>query len=96
VNGARVNVAPDKDGYATLDRVWKNGDIVEVEFPLEIRAVVADAKVAACAGRMAIERGPIVYCAEWPEADGARCWTSSSRHRARSARRPTRSRTARR
>jgi len=72
VNGVRANVAPDKDGYATLDRVWKNGDIVEVEFPLEIRAVVADAKVAACAGRVAIERGPIVYCAEWPEADGGK------------------------
>src|SRR5439155_13621771 len=40
--------------------------------PMAVRTVTADARVAACAGRVAVERGPIVYCAEWPEAVGRR------------------------
>jgi uncharacterized protein len=72
VNGMRVAAVPDKDGYVTLDRVWKNGDIVGVEFPIAVRQVIADSRVSACVGRIAIERGPIVYCAEWPEAESGR------------------------
>ena len=63
---------PDKIGYVSLDRTWKHGDVVEVDFPMAPRHVVADQRVKANAGRMAIERGPIVYCAEWPEADDHR------------------------
>jgi DUF1680 family protein len=70
VNGTRVSAVPDRAGYVTLVREWKSGDIVEVDLPVEVRKVVADARVKENRGRMAIERGPIVYCAEWPEADG--------------------------
>jgi hypothetical protein len=70
INQTMVKAVPDADGYITLDRVWRDGDIVSVEFPIAIRTVVADPRVKACAGRVAIERGPIVYCAEWPEAEG--------------------------
>jgi len=69
VNGQRVSAVPDKTGYVTLDRVWKNKDVVRVEFPTEIRRVVADARVVDNRGRVAVERGPVVYCAEWPEAE---------------------------
>jgi hypothetical protein len=72
VNQTSVKAVPDKDGYVTLDRLWKDGDIVTVELPVEVRAVVADPRVKEAAGRVAIERGPIVYCAEWPEAEGGR------------------------
>jgi hypothetical protein len=41
-----------------------------VEFPIEIRRVLADARVKDDRGRVAIERGPIVYCAEWPDVEG--------------------------
>ena len=70
LNGSRLDATPDPAGYATIDRVWKNGDAVVMEFPLEIRRVIADRRVAADARRMAIERGPIVYCAEWPDTGG--------------------------
>jgi hypothetical protein len=70
VNGTQVAARPDKAGYVTLERVWKNGDRIEVELPLEPRWVVADERVRETRGRMAVERGPIVYCAEWPDVDG--------------------------
>lgn len=70
VNEQRIGVVPDKAGYLSLDRTWKNGDVIRVEFPLEVRRVVADQRVIQNRGRMAVERGPIVYCLEWPEAKG--------------------------
>ncbi len=41
---------------------------MQIEFPFEVRRVIADPRVKENHGRMAIERGPIVYCAEWPDA----------------------------
>jgi hypothetical protein len=72
VNNRQIIAVPDKLGYVSLDRTWKHGDVVEVDFPMAPRRVVADQRVKANTGRMAIERGPIVYCAEWPEADDHR------------------------
>jgi hypothetical protein len=72
VNGGSVAHAVDKYGYVSLNRVWKNGDVVEIIFPFGIRMVVANPKVRDDKGRMAIERGPMVYCAEWPDCDGGR------------------------
>jgi DUF1680 family protein len=68
VNGKPVNASPDQFGYVTVDRDWQQGDRLEIQFPFAVRKVVADAKVKEARGRVAIERGPIVYCAEWPEA----------------------------
>jgi DUF1680 family protein len=72
VNGRPIAAAPDASGYVTLDRIWKGGDTVEIEFPMEVRQVAADSKVKECRGRVAIEHGPIVYCAEWPDIAGGR------------------------
>ncbi len=72
VNGAAAAAAPDDLGYVTLDRDWHNGDRIVIEFPMPIRTIAADPRVAACAGRVAVERGPIVYCAEWPEVASGR------------------------
>lgn len=58
-----------KAGYATIHRTWKKGDRVELEIPTPIRRVLADEKVVADRGRVAIERGPLVYCLE--DADNA-------------------------
>jgi hypothetical protein len=57
-------------GYARLRRAWKDGDTVEVNFPLSVRRVTANAAVRDDAGRVALERGPIVYCAEWTDNGG--------------------------
>jgi len=71
VNG---KAAPDVDrlGYVTIDRTWKSGDAIELDFPMAPRKVVASPKVKEDRRRMAIERGPIVYCAEWPDLSGGR------------------------
>ena len=53
-----------ESGYATIHRTWKKGDRVELEIPMPVRRVVADEKVVADRGRVAIERGPLIYCLE--------------------------------
>lgn len=69
VNGVAANGTLTPDGYYTIDRKWKKDDKVEVHFDMEPRTVVANNKVEADRGRIAVERGPIVYCAEFPDND---------------------------
>ena len=69
VNGQAVPVAPEK-GYARIDRSWKAGDVVELSLPMPIRRVAADPRVDADEGRVALQRGPLVYAAEWPDNPG--------------------------
>jgi hypothetical protein len=52
-------------GYVALERTWKAGDIIELSLPMPVRRVVANPEVAADRGRVAIQRGPLVYAAEW-------------------------------
>ena len=66
VNGEAVE-SPLQQGYFVIDRTWKKGDKVEIHFDMEPRTVRANGQVAADKGRVAVERGPIVYCAEWPD-----------------------------
>ena len=70
VNGARVALQLDK-GYARIDREWSKGDRVDLDLPMPVRRVVAHPSVAADAGRVALERGPLVYCVEGIDADGS-------------------------
>jgi DUF1680 family protein len=67
VNGKAVDAQVTKDGYWTLDRKWKAGDRVDIHFDMEPRLVKANNKVTADRGAVCVERGPIVYCAEWPD-----------------------------
>ena len=69
VNGEAVDGKLTDDGYYTIDRKWKKGDVVSVHFDMEPRTVRANNNVEADRGYVAIERGPIVYCAEWPDND---------------------------
>ena len=66
INGNAVPMQLDK-GYVALTRTWKPGDVIELNVPMPIRRVLANDHVAADRGRVAIERGPIVYAAEWPD-----------------------------
>jgi DUF1680 family protein len=63
VNGKAVSPSLEK-GYAVLHRNWKPGDTIELNLPMPIRRVLAHDGVEADRGRVAIERGPLVYCAE--------------------------------
>lgn len=63
VNGQPVESAFSR-GFVSLQRSWKPGDTVELELPMPIRRVYADPRVAADVGRVALQRGPLVYCVE--------------------------------
>jgi DUF1680 family protein len=52
------------NGYMLLNYPWKDGDVAEFEFPMAVRKVIANPQVKDDSGKLAIERGPIVYCAE--------------------------------
>jgi DUF1680 family protein len=69
LNGKLV-VARRELGYAVIDRTWKTGDSITLDLPMQPRRIVANSKIAADLGRVAIQRGPILYCAEWPDNPG--------------------------
>jgi uncharacterized protein len=64
VNGKKVDSTIGPDGYLALRRTWMAGDRIELEWPLSIRRVLAHDNVEPDRGRVAVERGPIVYCME--------------------------------
>ena len=63
VNGKATQYKVEK-GYAVIEREWKQGDVVNYSLPMDIRRVEANKKVSDDLGKVAIERGPIVYCLE--------------------------------
>ncbi len=69
VNGKTVAIELDK-GYAVIRRQWSKGAVVTLNMDMPVRRVVAHPKVKANVGRFAVERGPIVYCAEGADNDG--------------------------
>lgn len=66
VNGETVD-GELENGYLAISRRWKKGDVVELSLDMTPRLVAANEKVADDRGKMAVERGPLVYCAEWPD-----------------------------
>ena len=52
------------NGYAMLENKWKKGDQIEIDFPMPVRKIVANQKVTNDIGKLAYQRGPIVYCFE--------------------------------
>lgn len=70
INGTAVDYTVE-NGYAVLNRSWKKNDVVEVKLPMEVRRVVANNQLKDDAGKVALQRGPLMYCAEWPDNKGA-------------------------
>jgi hypothetical protein len=66
VNGRAVTTPPEK-GYVNLTRTWQSGDTIELAMPMPVRRLVAHNLVDADRSRVAIQRGPIVYAAEWAD-----------------------------
>ena len=64
VNGGAVDATPAGDGYVHLSRTWKTGDLVELDLPMLPRRVHANEQVEENRGRVALMRGPVVYCFE--------------------------------
>ena len=66
VNGEEVK-ADLQQGYCSISRDWKAGDVVDLGFDLQPRLVKANEQVEADRGLVAVQCGPIVYCAESPD-----------------------------
>ncbi len=66
INGDTVEYESE-NGYAMLKRRWKRGDVVEIDIPMPVRKVLPSRQIEYDKGLVALERGPLVYCAEWPD-----------------------------
>lgn len=64
VNGKPVGVKTGADGYLALSRSWKAGDIVKLSLPMDVKLVKAHPEVKQDLGKVVVERGPILFCAE--------------------------------
>jgi DUF1680 family protein len=71
VNRAALQGIPIEAGYARIHRQWKKGDTVDLEFDLPVRRVLSHAAVVTNQGKVALQRGPVVYCLEGPDNQGA-------------------------
>lgn len=67
VNGTEANNTVSPNGYITISRKWKKGDRIEVNFPMDVHRTLANENVEDNRGKVSLERGPIVYCLEWPD-----------------------------
>jgi DUF1680 family protein len=68
VNGVPV-MAEMKNGYAVISRTWKKNDSVDLVLPMPVHKVKAMDSVKDDIGKIAMQRGPLVYCAEWVDND---------------------------
>jgi hypothetical protein len=59
------------NGFAAIIREWKAGDEITLDFPMPVRRVAGNVKIAATKNQVALERGPIVYAFEGVDNDGS-------------------------
>ncbi|MDC3416952.1 glycoside hydrolase family 127 protein [Aquibacillus salsiterrae] len=65
INGEAISIVDDiVDGYVYIDREWKDSDLVNLVFPMEVQRIHANPHVRETAGQVALQRGPVVYCLE--------------------------------
>jgi DUF1680 family protein len=70
VNGEPVDVEISPGTYLRLSRAWSPGDTVNIDLPMPVRRVECHPYVAENAGRVALMRGPILYCVEQVDNQG--------------------------
>ena len=70
-NGLSSAARPDADGYVVIDGAMEAGDELTLDLPMPVKRIRAHEKVAADRGRLAVERGPVVYCAEGVDNGGS-------------------------
>lgn len=69
LNGKAVPYT-EENGYLTIEREWEKGDKIQFSLPMEVRKLVAREEVIANEDRIAIQRGPLVYCVEGADNNG--------------------------
>lgn len=57
-------------GFACIERKWQKGDTIELVLPMPVRRIIAHPNIEEDKGKVALQRGPIVFCLEWPDNDG--------------------------
>jgi len=57
-------------GFARIQRRWEKGDVIELDLPMLVRRVIAHEKVEGNLGKVALQRGPLVYCLEGIDNEG--------------------------
>jgi len=67
VNGENIEINTLVDGYAVISKNWKQGDKIDIEFPMPVRKVVANERIFDDRDKVAFQRGPVIFCAEWPD-----------------------------
>lgn len=67
VNGEKIITGAFQKGYAVLNRKWEEGDKITIGIPMPVRKVIADERIQADKGKVAVQRGPVIFCAEWPD-----------------------------
>ncbi|MCK6618332.1 MAG: glycoside hydrolase family 127 protein [Cyclobacteriaceae bacterium] len=72
LNGQPVNWM-EQNGYIVINRSWQNGDVVEVTFAMPVNEIGAHPQVLQNSDRIALQRGPLVYCVEGVDNNG-RAW----------------------
>ena len=70
LNGKDIPYTIEK-GYAVIKRAWQKGDQLSLDFPMKPMLVAARAEVKADIGKLAIQKGPLVYCVEGGDNNGA-------------------------
>jgi len=70
----KINGKPAKiklqNGFARIERKWKKGDAIDLNLPMPIRRVIAHKNIIDDRGKVALQRGPIVFCLEGPDNGG--------------------------
>jgi uncharacterized protein len=69
INGTSVSLSTVRNGYLEIRRIWRKGDVVTLDLPMAAERIYAHPLVRMDVGRVALRRGPLVYCLE--EADNA-------------------------
>jgi DUF1680 family protein len=70
LNGKKIEALAVEKGYAVVRRTWQQGDVVTLDLPMPVMRIEAHPAVVADRGKVAIQRGPIVYGVEGLDNDG--------------------------
>jgi len=69
VNGRAIAYQMEK-GYAVINREWKKGDKIQLDLPMPVKEVIANKALQVDSNKIALQRGPIMYCGEWKDNSG--------------------------
>jgi DUF1680 family protein len=69
VNGVATTFKTE-NGYAVIDKAWKKGDVVEMNIPMPVRMIESRGELKFNNNRVALQRGPLIYCVEGADNDG--------------------------